>query len=81
MRLKIIMAISLAIVLIAAGALYEHYEVKNIPEKKTTYQQLANEILIQNENNSIQYFLDQVNPENGLIRDHSTNDSPSSIAS
>ena len=74
------MAVSLALVLIAAGALYEHYEVRNISEKKTTNQQLVNEILFQNENNSIEYFLNQVNPENGLIRDHSTNDSPSSIA-
>ena len=80
MRLKFIIAVSLALVLIAAGALYERYEVRNISEKKTTNEQSVNEILVQNENNSLEYFLNQVNPENGLIRDHSTNDSPSSIA-
>lgn len=79
-RLKFIIAATIAIILIAAGALYEQYGVKNIPLSKPTDQQLITEVLKQNENSSIEYFLEQANPANGLIRDHSTNDSPSSIA-
>ena len=80
MRSKVIAAAIIAIALIVAGGLYVQYEVRNIPKNGTANQSQINEILHQNENNSIAYFLDQVNPENGLIRDHSTSDSPSSIA-
>ncbi|HEU24987.1 MAG TPA: Tat pathway signal protein, partial [Mesoaciditoga lauensis] len=43
-------------------------------------QENADEILAKNERDAVFYFWNEVNPSNGLVRDRTTWDSPSSIA-
>ncbi|MCL4345860.1 MAG: hypothetical protein M1375_03435 [Candidatus Thermoplasmatota archaeon] len=71
----------IGVIAILASATYspevESYQSKPLPNGLS---ERADQILTYNEENATRYFWDCVNPQNGLIRDHSESSSPSSIS-